>query len=250
MNKLFLQACVILCFLLSCQSEDIVSAKIQSNGKKSNALSEAEISSLSKSNISDPTFIEPDNPEGEGGAGGDLTFVLPAAPIIDNGSPYVLAGRTGALFSPFGTNDAELVGFSKSGPKDPRPLLIVPSALGLTLGFTFISSGVRYVVQGYTVAVYNGQIQYWTEPKSVRIVLTSASYGQSMKFVGTTYDQQGNIVELAHWECTSCSSAGTVQGELKITNLVLNAQGLTLEGVVTIPGKTFQISKVNWKRLW
>ncbi|NIJ55838.1 hypothetical protein [Dyadobacter arcticus] len=230
----------------------IVSDNPQSNGRKQNALPAAEISALSRSNISDPNYIEPDDPGTGGTSGGDVNFVLPSYPAIDNGNPYVLAGRTGALFTPSGSSNGDLVGFAKADPTDSWPLVIVPSALGLLMGFTFIHNGIKYLVQGYTVSIYNGQIHYWTDPRPVKLVLMSAAYGQATHWVPTSHDQDGFITELAHWECSSCNvGGGTMQGQVKITQLSINAQGLlTLAATVTIPGKTMQVINVNWRRWW
>ncbi|MEO6284488.1 MAG: hypothetical protein ABIN80_07700 [Dyadobacter sp.] len=247
MNKLFLQACVVFCFLLSCQSEEIVSSKVQSNGKKSNTLSAAEISSLSNSNISDPTFLEPDNPESDGGAGGDLNFILPSTPTIDDGAPIILAGKAGAAFTLSGSSSGQSILFATAEPSAPRPLIIVPSARGLAMAVSFIYAGKRYIVRFYhSVTTNNGTIHLWTDPQPVQVVLGTLNSVPGYQYA--VWSQSGYLVKPGQWSLMS-EPVGEVSGQLFISQLTFNPQGqITLKAVLTMPGKTININYVNWNR--
>jgi hypothetical protein len=251
MNKLFLQACVVFSFLLSCQSEEIVSSKVQSNGKKSNALSAAEISSLSNSNISDPTFIEPDNSESDGGAGGDLTFVPPTSPTMSNAVPFVASGKAGTLFTSTGQLVSDLIAMGPAEPTAPSPGIILLNAAHLWMGFNVTAANVRYIVRGYPIAINNGTAIFWTYPVTVQVVVGS-TVNSGLKWVPTEYKNDGSIASLAHFDCIVCSpQPGVMEGQVTMTELNINALGqITLKAKLEIPqiGKTFQINKVNYKK--
>jgi hypothetical protein len=239
MKKLALFFVIFTSVLLSCKDEAVPTTKEQYGAEK--------IPFLPTRDKTSARDLPPEWPEGEGGAGGDLTYVIPPSPVVQDGLPFILQGKTGGLFTVTG-GIGEFIVFGSADPTMSKPALAPADSKGLIILFATVDGGVRYIFRGYVLAVKAGQIYYSQDAKPVNVIVSSAGIGQQLYYVPTTTDSHGNIIELAHYSCY-CNANGELQGQLKINQLSMNAQGqITLNATATVPGKTLQISKVNWKR--
>ncbi|QRR02136.1 hypothetical protein [Dyadobacter sandarakinus] len=246
MKKAFLLAIAPFCFLLSCQSEDIV-LKEGAASSRSGLVSEGDASLPAQAVGSDPNFIEPIDPEGGGGAGGDINFILPTSPTIDNGNPLIIGGKAGAAFTQSGSPDGEMILFATAEPSIPRPLTIMSNARGLKMGVSFIYNGLRHIVRFYhSVATYNGGIYFWTEAQPVQVLIGTLQ--NLPKWQPSVWSNSGQLVKPSQWALYN-GPVGESNGQLAISELSVNAQGkVTLKAVLTMPGKTIPINYVNWNR--
>lgn len=240
MKKLFVCVVIFASSLYSCQHEQTTLDELVQTGKRSNTMS-AQVKT-------DIAFdLPPEDPEGQGNPGGDLSVILPSTPTIDDGAPIVLAGKAGAAFTQSGTSSGQCILFA-TAPQAPRPLIVVTTARGLAMTVSFIYSGTRYIVRFYhSVTTYNGSIHLWAEPQPVQVLL-----GTLGAVPGYTYPEvspvTGKVTKWGQWNLTT-QAPGEVSGQLFISQLSFNSQGqITLKAVLTMPGKTINIDYVNWNR--
>jgi hypothetical protein len=238
MKKVILVLSFVSFALFSCEQEQI-SSQGQASGKGSKLMSPAVESGV----VAD---LPPEMPE-SGPSGGDLNFILPSTPTIDDGAPIVLPGKAGAAFTQSGSSSGQSILFA-TAPQAPRPLIVVTNARGLAMTISFIYSGTRHIIRFYhSVTTYNGSIHLWTEPKPVQVLL-----GTLGAVPGYTYPEvspvTGKVTKWGQWNLTT-QAPGEVSGQLFISQLSFNSQGqITLKAVLTMPGKTINIDYVNWNR--
>jgi hypothetical protein len=243
--RLKIQVLVLLGILYSCQMSEVSSDKTASWSGSDRRFEKVMPSSISNSGVEDPNSVEPEMPGG-GETGGDLNFILPTAPKIDDGVPIILAGKSGAAFTQSGSSSGQNILFTTAEPTVPRPLIVAPSARGLKMTVSVKYNNARYIVRFYhSVTTYNGTINLWTDPQPVQVVI--GSLGPAQAYQNADYGQMGELLNPGQW--TISSPVGQVSGQLFISQLSFNAQGqITLKAVLTIPGKTININYINWNR--